>query len=540
MNPPKGAALDRLYEVLQRHGIARDYSLQVEADAADVVQNAAIDDPSLVDLTDVPFVTIDGEGARDLDQALHLAVPDKGGAARYRFRYALADAAHFVRPGRPLYAEAMRRGVTYYLPSLAVPMLPRALSEGIVSLNPGVDRRALVMDIMLDGAGRVLRTELVRARIRSRRQLTYDQVQAFVDGPADHTLSGHDFSESLALIKTVGQLRILLADERDVVRYNRLEVTSGIDPADPDRFIVAARVRNDVERWNEQLSLLSNAEGARFMVEAGRAPHITPIYRVHPKPLQARRAELRTLTEHVARAHGLASWVWRSDEPLADYIARLPTGGQNDRVAAALQRQAIMINRRSVFSAEPGPHHGVGLEPYARFTSPMREMVGIFTHKEAFEKLTGTPTDGWPAARTRSSKDGPAPRQEQAQMVEVANRSRTVQQRVAKAADLLILDQILQEDLQTPPASRPRRRGTIMGITRKKIYVQFDAPPFEVKVRLSDLSAAARVSLRADDVGATIVDPSGAVRYRLGDGVVLMVDRRENRRYVFVDASGGR
>lgn len=526
VNEGNGAArgaLARLYEILAEHGISRDYGAAVDREVDRLLAAPGIDDPALTDLTALPFVTIDNPGSRDLDQAMHIAGAPDG---RFVVRYALADASHFVRPGGPLYAEAMQRGVTYYLPGLAVPMLPRALCEGIVSLNPGVNRRALVMRIVLDDDGRVVETGLERARINSRRQLTYEGVQRYFDRADNGALDGQPFTPTLENLRAVGERRIALGDERNVIRYNRIEVFSDIDPTDPDRFVVRSRKRTAVERWNEQLSVLCNAEGARFMADPRRSPHITPIFRVHPRPYDARREEFRTLTEVVARVHGLdpSVWSWKGSEPLAAYLSRLPADEATARIGRAIERQALMINRRSTFSTDPGPHHGVGVDPYARFSAPMREMVGIFTHKEAIEKLLGSAPTGWPAAAAREQED----------MVRLANETKALQTRVAKAADRLVLDQFLADDLRKPPTERPRRTGTIMGLTSSKIYVQFDEPPFEVKVRLSDLSRSKQTELTTDPAGAQATTKTeNGPRLRLGDPIELRVERLERRRYIF-------
>ncbi len=522
MVPPNGGAAARLEAILEDHGIARAHSGPAREEAERWMADPRIDDPTLVDLTALPFLTIDNPGSRDLDQALHI---ERTAQAGYRVRYALADASFFVRPGSALYAEANRRGVTYYLPGLAAPMLPRALSEGIVSLNPDVDRRALVLDMTLDERARRVQTSFVRARIRSRGQLTYDGVQAFYDAGAEHPWANAPFASTLALLREVGARRIALAEARNVVRYHRTEIVADIDPADPDRFVVRARRRNDVERYNEEISLLCNAEGARFMAEPGRAPHVTPIFRVHPEPTHARQERFRKLTVAVAEVHRLDAntWRWREALPLADFIAQLPEDGPHARISAALNRQAIMINRRSEFSVEPGRHHGVGVEPYARFSSPMREMVGIFTHKEALEKLTGDAPTGWPAAARR----------EQEAMVALANRTRALQNRVSKAADLLVLAQFLDDDLARPSASRPVRSGTVLGIVSSKIYVQLDDPPLALKVRIADLAEAHGAPLTADRAGVAVRDGADAVYLRLGDEVKLRLAGRRGRRYVF-------
>ena len=117
------------------HGLTLEYPPAVEAEVEAYLKAPGLDDPALVDRTALPFVTIDGPGTRDLDQAIHV----EARAGGFRLRYAIADASYYVRPGTALHAEALRRGASYYLPGLSVPMLPRALSEGLVSIGPDVD-----------------------------------------------------------------------------------------------------------------------------------------------------------------------------------------------------------------------------------------------------------------------------------------------------------------------------------------------------------------------------------------------------------------
>ncbi|MBW2256564.1 MAG: RNB domain-containing ribonuclease, partial [Deltaproteobacteria bacterium] len=131
-------ALAAMYAIAARHRLDPTYPPAALEEAAAWEADPGIDDPSLVDLTHLPFISIDEETSKDLDQALFIDGDDQG----YTVWYAVADAAWFVRPGSALFAEAMRRAATFYLPGLVVPMLPRSLSEGLVSLNPGVDRRA--------------------------------------------------------------------------------------------------------------------------------------------------------------------------------------------------------------------------------------------------------------------------------------------------------------------------------------------------------------------------------------------------------------
>ena len=173
----RGSALEKMYRIAAKHQLDPVFGPQVEREVQGLLDNPGIDDPALRDLTDLPFVTIDGPGTRDLDQAVHIC-RDHGG---WRVCYALADPSWCVRPGTALFDEALRRGATYYLPGVAIPMLPRALSEGIVSLNANQNRRAVVFVMRVNASGHCHSTQIVRARVRSRAQLTFGQVQRFLD-----------------------------------------------------------------------------------------------------------------------------------------------------------------------------------------------------------------------------------------------------------------------------------------------------------------------------------------------------------------------
>ncbi|MEL6186260.1 MAG: RNB domain-containing ribonuclease, partial [Myxococcota bacterium] len=257
---PPGRASDKLLALADQHALSFDFPPEVVTEARALEDDPGLDDPELEDWTDRPFVTIDNEDSRDLDQAMDFRRRPKGG---FEVAYALADAAYYVRPGTALHAEALKRGVTYYFPSFAVPMLPRVLSEGVVSLNPAVDRRAFVVVTDLDAAGRVLKTRFVRARIRSRAKLSYRGVQAWADGE-ESELEGKAWTDNLRLLREVGELRIKRARDADVVQVRRDEVWARVDSTGAG-FEVEARRRSPVERWNEQISLLCNSEGAAFL-----------------------------------------------------------------------------------------------------------------------------------------------------------------------------------------------------------------------------------------------------------------------------------
>jgi ribonuclease R len=515
------AALDA---ILARQGVHTDYPAEVLQEVDALMADPGIDDPGLEDLTALPFVTIDNEDSRDLDQALQ--IERCAGGRGFIVRYALADAAHFVRPESALFAEALERGVSYYLPGRCVPMLPPRLSEGIVSLNPNVPRRALVFVMKLDDRGLAVETTLVRARIRSRAKLTYIGVQGFYDGPAVSALAGQDYTESLELLQTVGLLRIEDARQRDVVQFNRVEVEVYLEPSATgggDGFAVHKEERSLSSCYNEQISLLCNMEGARLLAEAA-APEVQAVYRVHAAPDGESLDHLKGVIDDVVAVHGLEprTYAWRRGaESLADYLERLPTSSVDARLRSALERQVLMTNRRSVFSAEPGRHFALGVSPYSRFSSPMREVVGIFTHKEALELL------GLAPARGERGQDEAIRKR----VISAANRSKERQRSLTKAVTRLCINDLLKRDLDLPQAERSVYRGTILGIRPTRLYVGLDAPPVELKVYVEDLEAHAGVDLEIVGEGARLAPAGqgGGPSYRLGDPVELKVQGRSKR-----------
>jgi ribonuclease R len=469
-----------------------------------------LDDPALTDLTALPFVTIDGPTSKDLDQAVHVA--REGGG--FLVRYAIADAAHYVPPRSATFAEALRRGASFYFPGFSVPMLPRELSEGLVSLNPRVDRRALVFEMRVAASGEHESTVLVRGRIRSRHKLAFGDVQRFYDDPATSPLSQSEAVASLEALRDVGERRIAVAEEHDVVRYRRRNVE--VEAGGETGFVVLEVVRDRVELYNEQISLLCNQEAGRLLLEFP-SPNLQPVYRVHPAPDPLRVRGLVELTAKVAAAHGLdpAVFAMREGEHLARYLRRLPVDESTVRVVRAIERQAVLLNVRSAFATEPNIHHGIGAEVYARASSPMREVVGVFLHKELLELVGGIVP---PASEVDHAL--------RERVVAAANASRDMQRRINEQVNRHVLDQLFGADQK---ANAQPRRGTVMGITSSKVHVELDDPGLDVKVYLRDLGAAlGGVWLEADGAVLRRQDDRGVV-CRLGDAVGVVILGRDKR-----------
>lgn len=492
-----GSARAALLALVREQGLDPAHPDDVERETRAILDDPGLDDPELVDRTAWPFVTVDGPGTRDLDQALYVAADGDD----FIVHYAIADAAWYVRPGTALFDEALRRGASFYLPGLSVPMLPRTLSEGVVSLNPRVDRRALLFSMRVNPAGECTHTDFERVKIRSRAQLTFAQVQALLDGRDGHGIDDDHVAASLRRLHAVGDARIRADAERDLVRHHHEEIRVTLDGGEGMDFIVFSELRDEVERYGEQLSLMCNIEGARLLREGSRDRDLVqPVYRVHASPQPERIAELVAIIDAVVAHHGVPALRWDPDrESLADYLARLPRQGDQGAVGRALSRQAMLVNVRSTFSAEPGPHFGIGADVYARFSAPMREIVGVYVHKEAWEALRRAPA-------------GADDDHLRAQVIEAANRAKERQRSLTHGANLLVLDRMFARDAALPRDARPVRRGTVMGVADRRLYVRLDQPAVDVKVyddAFSGGSPIARVRVGDRTIDCSLGDVVG-------------------------------
>lgn len=267
------------------------------AEAAEVARQGPIDEPQRIDLTEIPFVTIDPVGATDLDQAVH--IERLGGG--HRVWYAIADVAAWVRPQGAIDVEAQRRGQTYYAPTWRVPLHPPQLSEAAASLlADGRTRPALVWRIDLDADGLVSEPGLVRGLVRSRAQLDHAAVQADLDAGRA--------GESLMLLREVGRLRQQIEIDRGGVSLNLPEqevVASG------DDWRLRYRTALPVEGWNAQISLLTGISAAQIMLDAGVA-----ILRTLPPAQQRDVEKLR----RVAKSLDLA---WPGSMGYPDFVRSL-------------------------------------------------------------------------------------------------------------------------------------------------------------------------------------------------------------------------
>jgi len=323
------------------------FPAEVEAEASRAI--AAHELPAR-DLTELGFVTIDPAGATDLDQAVAIE-PDGSG---WRVFYAIADLGSFVEPGGAIDAEARERGMTVYAADGRIPLHPVAISEGAASLLPGEERGAYVWEFALDAAGRATSTTVGRARVRSRRQWTYDEAQ---DALGSEPLVG--------MLRDVGEARLALESERGGASLAIPEILVERDDAG---YRLRRRVLLPVESWNAQLSLLAGMEAARLMLDGGIG-----ILRTMPP------AEPDAIARFRAQTVALGT-PWPEGERYGDYLRRL---ANDDPRHLAIRHAAASLFRGATYRAFDGepPEETVQAAigaPYAHVTAPLRRLVDRF------------------------------------------------------------------------------------------------------------------------------------------------------------------
>ena len=326
--------------------VPHDFPSEVLAEAA-----AARPSEAALDLRDVPFITIDPPGSRDLDQALHL----ERHAAGYRVRYAIADVPAFVEPGGAVDAEARRRGQTLYAADGTVPLHPPVLSEDRTSLLADADRTAYVWTIDLDDTGARTGTRVERAMVRSRAQWDYATAQRAVDAADDDS--------PVALLPVIGALRI----ERERLRGGAsLDLPDEVVVADADRgYRIERRLPLPVEEWNAQLSLLTGMAAASLMLDAG-----VGILRTMPAPDTESIAAFRAKTRALGRE-------WSAEQPYGEYLRGLDVAAP---AATAVLRAAASLFRGAGYTPFDGAPPADTVQaavaaPYAHVTAPLRRLV---------------------------------------------------------------------------------------------------------------------------------------------------------------------
>ncbi|MDO4637536.1 MAG: ribonuclease R [Lautropia sp.] len=514
-----------------------------------------------VDLRDVPLLTIDGEDARDFDDAVYcepMQGMDGRKAKGWRLLVAIADVSHYVRPGTPLDAEAQNRTTSVYFPRRVIPMLPEKLSNGLCSINPEVDRLVLVADMVVDGGGEIIAYQFYPAVMHSAARLTYNEVWAI--------LAGSD-AEALARRRPLlGQLRDLHAlyealqnarADRGAIEFETPETKMLCDATGRITEIVAQQ-RNDAHRLIEECMLAANTCAADFLARN----HHPGLYRVHEGPSADRLAKLREFLAGTGLVLGNAAAEVREKRgprPQDYQVLSQQIAGRPD--AALLQTMMLRSMQQAVYTPENQGHFGLAYDAYAHFTSPIRRYPDLLNHraiKALLENRRYAPV-------IEAQENQPA---EDADIDERAGRSKGIGRTGSLAAGAAVAD-VRQGDTPAdavPGKGRGRRRrqpatvesmavweslGTLCSANERRadeasrdvqswlkcVYMRdrvgeryrghiTGVAPFGIFVTLDDLYVE----------GLVHVSELGNEYFRFDEGSHMMQGERTGRRYALTDA----
>ena len=493
------------------HDLPHEFPPAVLAEAASVpVEVESRETTDRFDLRNLPLVTIDGEDAKDFDDAVWCE-PNRDG---FRLVVAIADVSHYVRPGSALDDEAANRATSVYFPGFVVPMLPETLSNGICSLRPEVDRLCLACDMQVGRDGLVSKSKFHAAVMHSHARLTYTQVWDAISGegpgtrdqgPGESKTSGDDVDPSgprspvpgplLPLIRHLHQLYQVLAKarrKRGAIEFESSEV----------RFVLGARGevvqagmlrRNDAHKLIEECMIAANVEAAKFLLSR----EIPAPYRIHDRPPESKYADLLEFLKEFR----LAMPAWAKVQPkdftrLLEKIRERPD-------ATLLESVLLRSQSMAVYQPENLGHFGLALEAYAHFTSPIRRYPDLLVHRAIRHALDPRDRAGHAytpremASLSLQSSERERRADEAEREVDERYRAAWMEQHVGGQFD-----------------------GVISGVTSFGLFVELDESKVNGLVHVTQL---ANDFYHFDPIRKTLTGERRGREYRLGDRVRVVV-----------------
>lgn len=352
---------------IRSHGIPWEWPEPVLAEAARLeAEPLEKDKQHRVDLRKLAFVTIDGEDARDFDDAVYC---EEGKGGSWRLWVAIADVSHYVRPGSALDAEAALRGNSVYFPARVVPMLPEALSNGLCSLKPAVDRLAMVCEMELSANGVLAKYRFYEAVIHSHARLTYTQVAEVLENGSHPQVDNRRFDDLKRLHRLYRVLRAA-RDERGAIDFDTVETRIIFDEQRKIEAIVPV-VRNDAHKLIEECMLCANVATAR-LYEVNKLPMV---FRVHEGPTEEKLEGLRKFLGELGLDLGGGA------KPTPVHYQHLLSRIDEREDAQVIQTMLLRSLSQAVYQPENKGHFGLHYDAYAHFTSPIRRYPDLLVHR---------------------------------------------------------------------------------------------------------------------------------------------------------------
>ena len=487
----------------------------------------AADCKQRIDLTDIPLVTIDGEDARDFDDAVYCEPAKVGRSKGWRLLVAIADVSHYVTTGSAIDVDAYDRATSVYFPRRVIPMLPEKLSNGLCSLNPDVDRLCMVCDMLVTAKGEVQAYQFYPAVMHSHARFTYTEVAAILAntrGP--EAAKRKDRVQDLLNLHGVYQALLKAREERGAVDFETTETQIVCDDNGRIEKIVP-RTRNEAHKLIEEAMLAANVCSADFIEQSGQLG----LFRVHDKPSMEKQDILR----NYLKAMGVGMSI--SENPTTKEFQQIAAATKDRPDAQQIHTMLLRSMMQAFYTPDNNGHFGLAFEAYTHFTSPIRRYPDLLVHRVIKAELGGThyklpalPTPGEAEAKmakrlaSRVVEPNQKPRKrapaKEFQAWEAAGLHCSANERRADEAsrdvEAWLKCKYMREHLGEEFA------GMVSSVTTFGVFVTLDAMYVEGLVHITELGGD---YFRFDEARQELRGERSGVRYGIGTRVRVQVSR---------------
>ena len=487
----------------------------------------AADYKNRIDLTDIPLATIDGEDARDFDDAVYCEPAKIGRSKGWRLLVAIADVSHYVTTGSAIDVDAYDRATSVYFPRRVIPMLPEKLSNGLCSLNPDVDRLCMVCDMLITAQGEIHAYQFYPAVMHSHARFTYTEVAAILAntrGP--EAAKRKDRVQDLLNLHGVFQSLLKAREARGAVDFETTETQIVCDDNGRIEKIVP-RTRNDAHKLIEEAMLAANVCSADFIEQSGQLG----LFRVHDKPSLEKQEILR----NYLKAMGVGMSI--SENPTTKEFQQIASATKERPDAQQIHTMLLRSMMQAFYTPEGSGHFGLAFEAYTHFTSPIRRYPDLLVHRVIKAELNGThyklpalPTPGEAEAKmakrlaSRVVEPGQKPRKRSAakefQAWEAAGLHCSANERRADEAsrdvEAWLKCKYMRDHLGEEFA------GAVSAVTTFGVFVTLDAMYVEGLVHITELGGD---YFRFDEARQELRGERSGVRYNIGARVRVQVSR---------------
>ena len=472
---------------LRKHNLPHEFSAEAIALAESYPKLVQADDyKNRIDSRAIPLITIDGETARDFDDAVFAEPQGKG----WRLLVAIADVSFYVKPKDALDKGAFDRGNSVYFPRRVIPMLPEALSNGLCSLNPDVERLCMICDMQVDGLGVVKQYKFYPSVMRSKARMTYTQVHEILQHPAASLAQEYAWLvPHLTHLNSVYKLMLMQREKRGAIEFETSETIMVFNDNGKIDSIVPSH-RNEAHKLIEECMLAANVCAADFL----NAHEHPALYRIHEGPTPEKLELLRTFMAEFGFGVGGGAKPHAKDYgKLLDQIRQRPD-------AQLLQTVLLRSMQQAVYSPDNVGHFGLAYEAYAHFTSPIRRYPDLLIHRAIKAVLNGDkykPGD-WSQLGTQCS------------MTE--RRADDATRDVSNWLKCFYMQDKIGEVFE----------GSVAGVTSFGLFVALDSVYVEGLLHVTELG---NDYFHYDKARHEMAGERSGVRYRLGDRLTIKVAR---------------